>query len=300
MSKSVELTSLDLQYEGHRLRDDTREARLLTSIMERGIEQPLEGVNAPDGRLLLLNGFKRYRCAKKLGIYDVPYVSLGEEEPTAILNFMRVATDKALGILEQARFIVELLTVHGMSVAEVAETLCRSKAWVSMRRSLLEEMSAEIQQILFRGAFPVYSYMYALRQFRRMNSVSQNEIEQFIKAVAGKRLSVREIELLANGYFRGPPSLQQAIEAGKLTWSLEQMKSVPEDVEGCSEFERVVLKDLQIVRKYMQRVMMKCHDRRLKSRPFYAQANLLTGGLLGTLEPFCERIKEFYDRTGNA
>ncbi len=114
--------------------------------------------------------------------------------------------------------------------------------------------------------------------------------------MAGRRLSVRDIELLAHAYFRGPASLREAIEGGKLAWSLEQLKGVPEDREGCSEFERVLLKELQILRRSMQRVMAKCHDPRLKSRAFYAQANLLCAGLLSTLEPFGERMKEFYDR----
>ena len=300
MSESVERSSLDLRYEGYRLRDDAREARLMASIAQRGIEEPLEGVDTPEGRFLL-NGFKRYRCANKLGIHCVPYLSLGQEEATGIVNLMRVSSATALGILEQARFLVDLLTLHGLSVAEVAETLSRSKGWVSMRRGLLDEMSEPIQRILFRGAFPVYSYMYTLRPFRRMNSsVTRDEIERFVTAVAGKRLSVRDIELLADGYFRGPASLREAIESGKLGWSLEQMKSVPDDLEGCSEFERVLLKDLEILRKSVQRVMVKCHDPRLTSRAFLAQAHLLTGGLLSQFESFRERMKEFHDRCGQA
>jgi hypothetical protein len=299
MSENVELSSLDLRYEGYRLRDDAREARLLPSIAQRGIEDPLEGVDPPPLRILL-NGFKRCRCAKKLGITSVPYVSLGQEEATGILNLMRISTDKALGILEQARFIVDLLTLHGMSLAEVAETLGRSKAWVSMRRSLLAEMGQPIQEILFRGAFPVYSYMYTLRTFRRMNGVTQEQIERFVKAVAGKRRSVRDIELLARAYFQGPSSLREAIDAGKLSWPLEQMKNVPDDVEGCNEFERLLLKDLQIVGKYLRRVMTKCQDARLKSRAFHAQAHLLSGGLLSSFDSFRERMKEFHDRCGRA
>jgi hypothetical protein len=134
----------------------------------------------------------------------------------------------------------------------------------------------------------------------RMNSVTKGEIERFMKAVAGKRLSVRDIELLARGYFQGPIALREAIDGGKLGWSLDQMKSVPEDREGSNEFERVLLKDLQILQKYMQRVMAKCHDPRLASRAFHAQANLLTGGLLSRLEPFRQRMKEFHDRSGHA
>ena len=299
MRENVELSSLDLRYEGHRLRDHAREARLLASIAQRGIEEPLEGVDTPDARLLL-DGFKRCRSAKKLGIACVPYVSLGAEEATGILSLMRVSTDKALGILEQARFLVDLLSIHGMSLAEVAETLSRSKGWVSMRRRLLEEMSPAIQEILFRGAFPVYSYMYTLRPFMRMNAGRRQEIERFVQVVAGQRLSVRDIELLAHAYFRGPASLREAIEGGKLGWSLDQLKGVPEDREGCNEFERGLLRDLELLRKSMQRVMTRCHDPRLASRAFFAQANLLCGGLLSTLASFGERMKEFYDRSGRA
>ncbi|MEI6664471.1 MAG: KorB domain-containing protein, partial [Actinomycetes bacterium] len=255
MSESVELSSLNLRYEGHRQRDDAREARLLASLAERGIEEPLEGVDTAEARFLL-NGFKRYRSAKKLGIASVPYVSLGLEEATGILSLMRGSTDKSLGILEQARFLVDLLTIHGLSLTEVAQTLSRSKAWVSLRRSLLEDMSPAVQQVLFRGTFPVYCYLYTLRSFRRMNGVKPDEIDRFVQAVAGQRLSVREIELLAQAYFRGPASLREAIEAGKLSWSLDQMKRVPEDREGCNEFERVLLGDLQILQKYLQRVLV--------------------------------------------
>jgi len=75
---------------------------------------------------------------------------------------------------------------------------------------------------------------------------------------------------------------------------------VPEDREGCNEFERGLLRDLELLRKSMQRVMVRCHDSRLTSRAFYAQANLLSGGLVSILEPFCQRMKEFYDRSGQA
>jgi ParB-like chromosome segregation protein Spo0J len=71
MHRSVELSSLDLRYEGYRQRDDAREARLRASIAERGIEEPLFGVDTPAARCLL-DGFKRYRSAKKLSIDCVP------------------------------------------------------------------------------------------------------------------------------------------------------------------------------------------------------------------------------------
>jgi hypothetical protein len=295
----VELSSLDLRYEGHRQRDNAREARLLASIAERGIEEPLCGVDTPTARLLL-DGFKRCRSAKKLSIDGVPYVSLGEEEATGILKLMRASTDKGLGILEQARFVVDLVSIHGMSVAEIAQMLSRSKGWVSMRRSLLDQMSPSVQETLFRGAFPVYSYMYTLRPFMRMNAVGKDQVEQFVEALAGQRLSVRDIELLARAYFRGPASLREAIAGGKLGWSLDQLKRVPEDREGCNPRERGLLRDLELLQKSIERVMARCQDPRLKSQAFNVQANLLCASLLRTLGPFCQRMKEFHDRSGPA
>ena len=299
MSQIVERSSLDLRYQSYRLRNDAAEVRLLTSIVERGIQQPLRGVDVPQGRRLL-DGFKRCRCAEKLHIECVPYVSLGEEEATGILHLMRGDPQRPLGILEQAKFVDELLSTHNMSVADVAEALSRSKAWVSARRNLLKEISPAVQETLFRGGFPVYSYMVTLRPFMRMNGVEPKDIEPFIQALAGQPLSVREIDWLAQGYFRGPASLRQAIDQGNWKWSLEQMRAVGEDPDGCNEVERALLQELERLLKSIGHVMTRCNDPRLKTRAFHAQANLLLASLLSRRDSFFNKMEEFHDRSGHA
>jgi hypothetical protein len=299
MVREVELSALDLRYESYRMRNPALEARLLASIAQRGIEEPLEGAEPKDG-IVLLNGFKRYRCALKLGIGKVPYSSLGQDEVLGIMNLLRVSNNRSLGILEQARFIDELRKLHKMTVAEIAAELSRSKAWVSMRLGLIGEMSEKVQQELFSGRFPMYPYMYILRQFMRMNGVKKQEIEDFVVAVSGKKLSIRDIEQLAHGYFRGPKSVREAIQNGHVGLPLQWMKEVPEDPDGCNEFEGALLKDLEITHKYMQRVMGKSNDRRLRTRAFYAQANLLTAGILSKARAFFETMRQLHDRSGQA
>ena len=72
----VELSQLDLRYEGCRLKSPAAEARLLAAIAQAGIQQPLQGVELSAGRILL-NGFKRLRCARKLHLSTwSPFVSL--------------------------------------------------------------------------------------------------------------------------------------------------------------------------------------------------------------------------------
>jgi hypothetical protein len=159
MIVQIERSSLDLRYHDFRLKQAEVERRLLGSIAQRGIEEPLEGVDIQQ-RHVLLNGFKRYRCAGKLQIQIVPYISLGQDEVAAILNLLRTSNNRALGILEQAAFIDELKTTRNLSVAEIAQELSRSKSWVSMRVALLAEMSAKVRAHLFSGAFPVYAWMY--------------------------------------------------------------------------------------------------------------------------------------------
>jgi len=288
---------LDLRYEGYRMRHRGQEGRLFASIAERGIEEPLEGVDTERGHILL-NGFKRYRCARKLGIAVVPYASLGEDEAVGIMGLLRISANKALSILEQARFIADLKNLHRMNAAQIAEELNRSKSWVSMRLGLMGEMSEVVREKIFSGAFPVYPYMYTLRQFMRMNSVPKAEIEAFVVATSGKKLSVREVEQLAQGYFRGPASFREEILKGNVSLPLKQLNEVPEDPDGCNEFERVLLKDLEIVNKYMQRVMGKSQDPRLKSRTFCVQANLLTAGILSRSTAFFQVMRGLHDRSG--
>jgi len=285
MAKEMELSSLDLRYEGYRMKNPGLEERLLVSIAQRGIEEPLEGVQRQQASILL-NGFKRYRCAHKLQLRSVPYASLGEDEVAAIMNLLRISNNRALSILEQAAFLDELYATGCLSVAEIAKELSRSKSWVSMRLGLISQMSAAIRAKLFSGAFPVYSYMYTLRQFMRMNGVSDEDVEQFVAALSGKGLSVREIEQLAHGYFRGPDSLRQEILNGNLALPLKRLREACQNPEGCSEFERAMLRDLELSHKYMQRVIGKSQDARLKSRPFHAQANLLTAAILSRVAAF--------------
>ena len=157
----IELSSLDLRYEGYRMRNRAGEARLLASIGERGIVEPLEGVEV-EQRHVLLNGFKRWRCARRLGLGTAPYVSLGEDAAMGIVALLRASNDRALSLLEQAGFVDELKRLHGMNVAEIAEALARSKAWVSLRLGLLAEMSPAVRQKSVALSTPASSKMSAV------------------------------------------------------------------------------------------------------------------------------------------
>lgn len=267
----------------------------MAAIAQVGIQQPLQGVEL-SGTRILLDGFKRLRCAKKLHLSTVPFVSLAPEEAAGIICLLRAANDHALSLLEQARFLDELKAGCGLSVAEIAQQLSRSKAWVSLRLGVLAELSPVVKEALFDGSFPVYGYFYTLRPFRRLNGTAA--IDEFVTALRGKKLSARQIEQLAHGFFRGPESFREQIRQGHLTLPLQQLKDLPHDPDGCSEFERLCLVDLEQAQKVLVRLMTKSPDQRLSSRPFRAQAHLLCAGLLSRLPAFTKTLQTLYDHCG--
>ena len=247
---------------------------------------------------VLLDGFKRLRCARKLRLSLVPFVSLAPEEAAGIVYLLRAANDHALSLLEQARFLDELKAGCGLSVAEIAQQLSRSKAWVSLRLGVLAELSPLMREALFDGSFPVYSFLYTLRPFRRLHGAAA--IDEFVTALRGKTLSSRQIEHLAHGFFRGPESFRQEIRNGHLSLPLQKLKELPDNPDGCSEFERLFLVDLEQAQKVLVRLMTKSPDKRLSSRPFRAQAHLLCAGLLSRLPTFTKSLHTLYDRCGQA
>jgi hypothetical protein len=110
---------------------------------------------------------------------------------------------------------------------------------------------------------------------------------------------VREIEQLAHGFFRGPDSFREQVLSGNIALPLQRMKEAPVDSENCSEFERLLLHDLELAQKYMQRIMGKSQDPRLKSKSFHAQCHLLAAGILSRAPAFQQTLRKLHDRSGN-
>ena len=230
----------------------------------------------------------------------MPYRSLGEDEVVGIIELIRMSNATSLGILEQAKLMDELKSVHHMSISEIAGLVDKSKGWVGMRVGMIGRMSPVVMGKIFNGQFPVYAYMYTLRPFIRMNGVNKKEIDEFVGSVAGKKLSIRDIEILAHGYFKGGDELRRQIKSGDLFWALSRLKQTSSNGSDCTELEKQMLRELEITQKYMQRVTCKSQDKRFATSGFFAQANLLSGGIVRQLAPFSQAIRQLHDRTRQA
>lgn len=293
--EQIEISSLDLRYESFRLKSKKVESTLLASIIHHGIKESLKGVDVEDTHILL-DGFKRYRCAKKLNISIVPYHSFGNDESLGVIKLIRISNSKPLTPLEQAKMIDELQKVHGMTIVDIAGLLEKSKSWVSLRAGIFKEMSTYVMKKIFAGDFPVYSFMYTLRRFIRINEISKRDIDDFVKAVAGKELSIRDIELLATGFFKGSEELRQQIQQGNITWGLSRLKESASRTTECTTAEQSMLRDLEAVQRYMQKITCRIKGDKLDNDAFRAQAGLLVQDIIKFMDNFNLSMEALNDR----
>ena len=297
MCELTELAELDLRYEVCSLRDPAREKRLLNSILERGIREPLLGIDGEDSRILL-DGFKRLRCAKKLGIGIAPWRCMGSDATEAIAGLMRLADARKPGLLEQAAWIDELKCSLGLSGLQVAALLEKSPAWVSVRSGILASMSDKVRSRIFKGQFPAWSYIHTLRKFTRVNRDRDDLVERFVESVSGKRLSVRDIDILAEGYFNGSDELRRQIDNGNVAWCLDSLKDPARRPPDCTKREARMLANLERTDECMRRFLADCEDCRRATGSFSAQANLLSGSILAMTEAFSRQMRRLHDRSG--
>ena len=208
-------------------------------------------------------------------------------------------------MLEEAKLVDELNRVFGLSIAEIAMRLQRSKAWVIVRIRVLSEMSSTIMDEIISGRFPLYSYIYTLRSVRRLTgAASQKNIGDFVKHVGGHGLSIREIALLSNGYFCGGTKMAEEIKSGNLGWCLAEMKRRADEKSASpaslNENEKLALRDLELMIHLVGRLPLRLRHRDLKSGEFFAEAAVIGGEVMRLWPDFTESMKGFYDRCGAA
>jgi hypothetical protein len=310
---SLEISKIDLRYEKCRLQDHKKERLLLSSISQTGIHEPLWGVMSTDSNggsianspVILLDGFKRLRCGKKLGITTFPFHAMAKDEASGILQLLRIANNRSLNLLEQASFVDHLKNVHGFTVGEIAKTLECSSSWVGARVGIITEIPKKVLELIFAGQFPASSYLYTLRHIRRLTAVPPKDIEEFVTLVSSKGLSTRDIESLARAFFQGSDKLRQQIREGNLTWFLEQGKNFKKNPAGGDdgnakpeyrEHDARLLRDLEILHKYISR-FLRIMDKKQWTTAIHAEGNLLSGGIKRLLPDFHVAIEEFYQTT---
>ena len=306
--KTIELNSVDLRFEHTRHKDADIERRLLSSIMQQDILDPLQiSVCKATQRPVLLDGFKRYRCARKLNINIIPVHCIGENVVDGVLCLLRRESESSgLSILEQASMIEELHKNYGLSIYAMASRLGRSPSWISMRLGMLGELSALVRGKIMSGAFPARAYMYGIKGFTRVNRISSARVDAFVEAVCGKGISTRDLSVLAKAYFTGGPTIERLILEGDTHRVVKMLagKSGTGNSRDMTltEAQHSCVNDLAMIANGMGRIVE--NRTAMNSAPplFMNTVTIWSTTICKNLKEFSKVIKELYDlskRTDN-
>jgi ParB family chromosome partitioning protein len=175
-------------------------AGLTESIKSQGVMQPILARPLGGGRYEILAGERRWRAARMAGLATVPaLVREVSDRHAAAIALIENLQREDLNPLEEAAGVKRLIEEFGMTHAEAAETLGRSRVAVTNALRLLE-LAPPVQELVREGKLD----MGHARALLGLPALKQIEIARL---AATKQLSVRQVEhLVAALARRGAPA----------------------------------------------------------------------------------------------
>lgn len=164
--------------------------RLADSIRLHGIIQPL-CVRMPDpetGVYELVAGERRLRAAKRLGMKEVPCVTvLADREESAHMAIVENIQRENLNMFEQAEAMSSLMKIHCLTQEKIAEKLSCSQSYVANKLRLLRLGEEEREEILSAGL----SERHARALLRIKDDESRRGV---LKTVVRREMNVAQTE----------------------------------------------------------------------------------------------------------
>lgn len=131
--------------------DDEALEDLAESIREHGIIQPLTVRRLSSGYYQIIAGERRWRAAKKAGLYEVPAVIVEADDRKVMeLGLIENLQREDLNPMEEAEGYQVLLTDYGMTQDEVARRMGKSRPAIT-NALRLTALPPEVREMLIQG-----------------------------------------------------------------------------------------------------------------------------------------------------
>lgn len=168
--------------------DEAALDELAKSIRARGVIQPIIVRPLGDGRYQLVAGERRWRAAQKAQLHQIPALvrQLDDREVTALALIENLQRED-LNPVEEARAYRRLADGEGMTQAEIATMIDKSRSHVANMQRLLD-LPDEVLGLVSSGSL---SMGHARALIGHANATALG------RRAAAEKLSVREVERLA-------------------------------------------------------------------------------------------------------
>jgi len=181
-----------------RIVEPQAERAMLHSMEKYGQLTPVAVCRIAPGEDELLDGFKRLRAARQLGLTELsarPFDLTIRAGKATMLQLNRVG--RAISGIEEALVVHSLYHEDGLNQVEIALLLNRHKSWVCRRLALIERLSDEAQQMIKLGLLPA-SLGTELARLQRRNQ------DLLLATIREHHLSVRETRKVVNALEHEP------------------------------------------------------------------------------------------------
>lgn len=207
---TLPLDGLDLRLRDLRLAAPAQLARLRVSMEREGIRTPLavsSGIEV--GCHVLVDGFKRAKVARELGLVSAPVTVLDLDLTAAqVAMVQRNMPHRGLSDLEEAWIVRSLCRQHHLTQVAVGKLLSRDKSWVCRRLQLAEHLDPEVQDEIRLGLVSVSAARELSRlprgnqvpamQALRSNGLTSRQAAHLVKALLDTADPVARGDLLTD------------------------------------------------------------------------------------------------------
>jgi ParB family chromosome partitioning protein len=175
------------RYQPRTRMDQAALAELADSVKAQGVMQPILVRPGGDGRYEIVAGERRWRAARLAGLASVPALvrEVPDRNALAIALIENIQRED-LNPLEEAAGVKRLIEEFGMTHAEAAEALGRSRASITNALRLLE-LAPPVQELLRDGKIDM-GHARALLALPMLRQI------ELAREAAAKQLSVRQVE----------------------------------------------------------------------------------------------------------
>lgn len=167
--------------------DDDALDELAASIAQRGVIQPIIVTPAKGGRYRLVAGERRWRAAQRARLHQIPAIirELDDRDVMALALIENLQRED-LNPLEEARAYQKLANDEGMTQAEIAKLVDKSRSHVANFQRLLV-LPNDVLEMLGSGTLSM-GHARAL--------IGHENPSELAREASSRNLSVREVEKL--------------------------------------------------------------------------------------------------------
>jgi len=247
----LEFHQLDRKYEGLRVIEPARQARLLASLAEHGQQNPVWVVAAADRRVLI-DGYRRCSALERLGRDTVLAVDLQLEEQEALLLSACPEGSGRRSAIEEAWLLRELHERFRLGLEELAIRFGRSRSWACRRLALAGTLPDVVVDAVRSGVICAHAAMKHLAPLARANG---EQCIALVKALAGSHLSERDLGRIYAGWRDSDAIARERIVRAPLLYLAATDEAAdPEPPCAGKDLDDAILRDLESLTAIAHRV----------------------------------------------